>query len=400
VALAGALAMILFKVIDAEEAFGAIDLNVIFLLSGMMIIANTLGGTGVFQWLAVRASKIAGGSPFLVLVILCTVTAFASAFLDNVTTVVLIAPVAIVVAGSLNVPSVPGLIAITLASNIGGTSTLIGDPPNILIGSHADLSFSAFLINLGPPALASMLGLLGVIVLLARRAEPSSDERRSHIMAMEESGLITDPHMLKVALAVLGVVVTGFVLQDWLHYEPAAVALFGGVLILLITRHDPHNELMRLEWNTLFFFIGLFMVVGGLEHTGVLAEIGERAVDLTNGSRTTSTFIVLWLSAILSGIVDNIPYTATMLPVIDELVLEIEREHPGGGEVLWWSLALGADLGGNLTIIGASANVLVANISARQNQPISFVAFFRWGSLTVLGTMLISSAYLWLRYLA
>ncbi|MBM3139812.1 MAG: ArsB/NhaD family transporter [Chloroflexi bacterium] len=398
-ALAGAMAMIAFKVIDAEQAWEAIDLNVIFLLAGMMIIANTMASTGVFQWLAIRAAKVAGGSPFGVLVILCAVTATFSAFLDNVTTVVLIAPVALVVARALEVRPEPGLVAIALASNIGGTSTLIGDPPNILIASHANIDFMTFLVHVGPAAVLSLVAFLVVLALVARWREPTNETQRRRIMSMDDQGLITDLRLLRISVAVLAATIVGFLLQGVLGYEPAAIALMGGVLILLITRNDPHHELMQVEWTTLFFFIGLFIVVGGLEHTGVLQDVGRSAVELTRGSVEASTFLVLWMSALLSGVVDNIPYTATMLPVLDELNRSLNQAgHPRN--ITWWALTLGADLGGNLTVIGASANVLVANIAERSGHPISFAEFFRWGLATTIGTVVISSAYLWLRYMA
>ena len=398
-ALAGAMAMILFKILPVEAAWEAIDLNVIFLLTGMMIIANTMASTGVFQWLAVRAAKAAGGSPSGVLVILCAVTAVFSAFLDNVTTVVLIAPVALVVARALDVNPVPGLIAIALASNIGGTTTLIGDPPNILIASHAGIDFMTFLTSVGPVAILTLVAFLAAAAVIGRRREPGSAQHRARVMAMDHSGLITDPGLLRISIGVLVLVILGFVFQGVLGYEPAAVALFGGVLVLVITRRDPHHELVQIEWSTLFFFIGLFIVVGGLETTGVLEAVGERAVDLTQGSLPRSLFLVLWMSAGLSGVVDNIPYTATMLPILDELNADlIAHGHPSNA--IWWALAVGADMGGNLTIIGASANVLIANISERNGHHITFFEFFKWGLPTTLGSMVIASIYFWLRYIA
>ena len=349
--------------------------------------------------MAAPAAKAAGGSPFGVLVILCLVTAVFSAFLDNVTTVVLIAPVALVVARALEVRPVPGLIAIALASNIGGTSTLIGDPPNILIASHVGIDFMTFLTAVGPVAVLTLIAFLAAAAVVGRWREPGTPATRARVMAMDDSDLISDPRLLKISIAVLVLVITGFVLQGTLGYEPAGVALMGGVLILVITRRDPHHELMQVEWSTLFFFIGLFIVVGGLETTGVLEAVGERAVDLTKGSLAGSLFLVLWMSAGLSGVVDNIPYTATMLPILDELNQDlIARGHPSNA--LWWALAVGADMGGNLTIIGASANVLVANISERNGHHITFVEFFKWGLPTTLASMVIASVYFWLRYLA
>ncbi|MPZ99505.1 MAG: hypothetical protein GEU80_09260 [Dehalococcoidia bacterium] len=399
-ALAGGMALILLRVLDTEQAFEAVDLHVIFLLAGMMIIANTMASTGVFQWIAVRAAKVARGSPPGVLVILCAVTAVLSAFLDNVTTVVLIAPVALVVSSTLNVRPVPGLIAIALASNIGGTATLIGDPPNILIAAHADIGFVEFMLNIAPVPIITIAGFLGVAWMIAGRSTAITDEARQRVMDLDDTELIKDYRLLWVSLGVLALTLAGFLLQGPLGYDPAAVALMGGSLLLLLTRADPHHALREIEWTTLFFFIGLFIVVAGLEETGVLASVGERAADLAGGSEVASALILLWMSGLLSGIIDNIPYTVTMLPIVDELNAGIGLTEDDGTSVLWWALAMGADLGGNLTVIGASANVLVASLAERGGHPIRFVEFLLWGIPTVLASMLIATAYLWLRYLA
>ena len=396
-ALVGAVIMIGTQVLDQEQAFEFIDLNVIFLLAGMMMIVNVLGKTGVFQWLAIRSAKVGRGEPLRILLVLSLVTAVASAFLDNVTTVVLIAPVTLFVAGSLRVSAVPFLISEALASNIGGAATLIGDPPNILIGSAADLDFLDFLVNMGPIVIIVLLLYLLAARFLFFRGVTPEPEQRQRIMELDESQVITDPALLRTSLAVLGLTMVGFVLHGPLGYEPASVALMGASLLLLVTRQDPHDVLRDVEWPTLFFFIGLFIVVGGIEEVGILEEIGERIADATEGNQMEATFLVLWVSAFLSGIVDNIPYTAAMIPVVREI-----NSGFGQGEsenVLWWALALGADLGGNLTIIAASANVLVANLAERGGERIRFWEFFRYGSLVTLGTTLVATLYLWLRYL-
>ena len=397
-ALAGGMAMVAFKVIDTEQAFEAVELEVIFLLTGMMIIANALASTGVFQWIAIRAAKVGRGSPVRVLVILCAITAVASAFLDNVTTVVLLAPVTLVVAQTLEVRAVPMLIAEALASNIGGTATLIGDPPNILIASHANISFVEFLVNVGPVSILALVAFLAVAPWLMARDMQTSEELRQRVMEIDDSELITDWRLLRISLVILGAVILGFLFQGLLGYEPAGVALMGGAALLVVTGHDPHDTLREVEWPTLFFFIGLFIVISGLEHEGVLEAVGQRAADLTGESAAAATFMLLWLSAIASGIVDNIPYTATMLPIVDELGAAIPSIDGDSPNVLWWALAVGTDMGGNLTVVGASANVLVANISARSGRPISFFEFLRYGSLTTLGTMVIASIYFWLRF--
>jgi len=396
-ALAGAAIMIAARVLDQEEAFAAIDLNVIFLLAGMMMIVNVLGRTGIFQWLAIRSAKLGRGDPLRILLILSLVTAVASAFLDNVTAVVLIAPVTLFVAGSLRVSAVPFLISEALASNIGGAATLIGDPPNILIGSAADLDFTAFLVNMTPVIILVLLLYLLAARLLFFRGVTALPEVRARIAELDESQVITDPGLLRVSLAVLALTLVGFLLHGPLDYEPASVALLGAALLMVVTRQDPADVLRDVEWPTLFFFVGLFVVVGGVEEVGILEDVGERIASWTEGSRTAAALLVLWASVLLSGIVDNIPYTAAMIPVVREM--ELGLGGGGDAEVLWWALALGAGLGGNLTVIAASANVLVANLAERGGERIPFWEFFRYGALVTVGTTAVATGYLWLRYL-
>jgi Na+/H+ antiporter NhaD/arsenite permease-like protein len=397
-ALAGAVIVILFRILDQHEAFNAIDFNVIFLLAGMMMIVGVLGKTGMFQWLAIRSAKLGQGRPLRILIILSLVTAVGSAFLDNVTTVVLIAPVTVVMAGSLGVSAVPFLIAEALASNIGGTATLIGDPPNILIASGpANLDFNDFLLNLGPIIIIILaLYLLSARFLFFRRVEVDEDAR-ARIMAMDEREVITDPKLLRTSLVVLGLTLVGFLIHGPLDYEPATVALAGAAALLVITRQDPHDILREVEWSTLFFFIGLFIVVGGVEEVGLLEDIGEGVADLTAGNREAATFLILWQSALLSSIINQIPYTATMIPIVRELATSLG--DPGSNDILWWSLALGTGLGANLTIIAAAANVFVANLAGQAGQRIPFWLFFRYGAAVTAGSMLLSTLYLWLRYL-
>lgn len=398
VALAGAVVMIGLHVLDQEEAFAAIDFNVIFLLAGMMMIVNILGKTGIFEWVAIRSARMGQGRPLRILIILSLVTAVGSAFLDNVTTVVLIAPVTIFVTGSLGVSAVPFLIAEALASNIGGTATLIGDPPNILIASGpADLNFNDFLLNVAP----IIVIILGFWLLCARflflRGVTVEEEARARVMAMDEREVLTNPALLRTSLIVLGLTLVGFLLHGALDYEPATIALMGAAALLVITREEPHEILRDVEWSTLFFFIGLFIVVGGVEKVGILEDVGGWASDVTAGSRTAATILLLWMSALFSGIVDNIPYTTAMIPVVAEMDRGLNGDP--GNKSLWWALALGADLGGNLTVIAASANVIVANLGERAGQRIPFWLFFRYGVLATTGSMLLSTLYLWLRYL-
>ncbi len=396
-ALAGAAIMIAVKIegFDQEKAFAGIDFNVIFLLAGMMIIVTILAKTGLFQWLAIRSAKMGRGRPVRILIILCLVTAVLSAFLDNVTTVVLIAPVTIFIASTLEVRAVPFLISEALASNIGGTATLIGDPPNILIGSAADLDFLAFVFHLGPVIILILAVYLLLLPWLFSRQLVSRRELQERIMAMDEREAITDPGLLRLSAVVLGLMIVGFILHGPLDYEVATVALLGAAALLVLSRQSPHDVLRELEWSTLFFFIGLFIVVGGVEQVGLLGDIGEGLADLAQGNETAAAMLILWPSALLSSVVNQIPYTTAMIPVVREMGYNVGES----GNVLWWALSLGACLGANLTLVAAAANVLVANLAEKGGERIPFWEFFRYGSLVTFISMVVCSAYLWLRYL-
>ncbi len=392
-AMAGGIAMVLLGIVSQEQAFEEIDFNVIFLLAGMMILAGIIRKTGVFGWIAVRAARFASGEPYRILVVLSVITAVASALLDNVTTVVLVGPITIFLAARLGMNPFPFLMSEILASNIGGASTLIGDPPNILIGSAAGLDFGAFLVNMAP-----LSAILLVVYLLAARwlfrgqleADPAL---RESLLELDESEMITNPGLLRVALIVLGLTLVGFLFHGVLHLEPATIALAGAVVLMLLARESPDEALREVEWPTLFFFIGLFMLVAGVIEIGLIDAVADAIFELTGGALAATSILLLWMSAILSGIVDNIPYTATMIPVVTQLA----EGQPN--DALWWALAIGADLGGNATIIGASANVILAGMAEREGHPISFVRFLKYGLPVTLGTMVIATGYVWLRYL-
>lgn len=392
-ALAGGMLMILAGVLPQHAAFHAVDLNVLFLLTGMMVIAHLMSETGLFQWLAVHTVRLSQGHPVKVMVLISFITAIASAFLDNVTVVVLIAPVTLYVANTLGVTPIPFLITEVMASNIGGAMTLIGDPPNILIASRAHIDFVQFLLNMAPPAFVSLLTYLGIMVIQFRRTLTVPAERQHMLMRLRTEGLITHPTLLFQTLAVLALVIVGFLLHSVIHLEPATIALSGATLLLLWTKRDPHTIFQHVEWATLMFFVGLFIAVEGLVVTGVIDRVARALIQLTAGNVRVTTFFILWFSALASGIVDNIPYTATMLPIVETLG-EVMPSRP-----LWWALALGADLGGNLTLVGASANVVVASIAERSGHKVTFGEFLRYGLATVLASLLISSVWLWLVYL-
>ena len=393
-ALLGGTMVVVLGIIHQEAAFGAIDLNVIFLLAGMMILAAILRRTGFFQWLAILSVKVSGGDPFRLLIVLSVVSAVLSAFLDNVTTVVLIAPVTLYISTVLRVSPLPFLISEILASNIGGTATLIGDPPNILIGSASGLGFSEFLVNLGPIALAILLVFLVMTRFMFGRDLEIHEEVRDAVLALDEGEVLSNPGLLRLSLLVIGGTLVGFLLATPLGLEPGSIALLGGAVLLLLSRLEVEEVLREIEWPTLFFFVGLFMLVEAVVHVGIIDALASSLIDVTGGDATVTAIGLLWLSGIASAIVDNIPYTATMIPVIDQLGRAGLPIEP-----LWWSLALGACLGGNATIVGASANVVVANMAGRAGHPITFRAFLPYGVLVAAVSLLMSSAYLYLRYL-
>jgi len=392
-AVLGGMAMILLGVLSQDEAFHAIDWNVIFLLGGMMVIANVLRETGLFQWSAIQAIRLGKGDPFRILVILSTVIAVSSALLDNVTIVVLAAPVALFVASSLKVSPLPFLITGILASNIGGTATLVGDPPNILIGSAAGIDFLTFAANLAPISLLILIVFPGLSWFLFRKDLQAGQSHALDIEALEAGALITDRRLLTKALIVMSGVVVGFLAHGALHLEPATIAVAGATILLVWGQSDPHKVLRDVEWTTLVFFVGLFIIVEAVVEVGLIAQVAEMALRLTDGNLALTSMLLLWLSAIASGIVDNIPYTATMIPIVENLGQSMPVLP------LWWSLALGACLGGNATLVGAAANVVVANVAEKSGHPISFKRFLGYGLVTTVMSLSLATGYVWLRYL-
>jgi Na+/H+ antiporter NhaD/arsenite permease-like protein len=394
IALASGLLVVALGILDQEAAFTAIDLNVIFLLAGMMVIASILSRTGFFEWLAIRSVMLSGGHPMRLLLILATVTAVLSAFLDNVTTVVLMTPVTLSVAHRLRVSPVPYLISSILASNIGGTATLIGDPPNILIGSAAGLGFGDFLANLAPVTVLVFLAFLGIVSVAFRGHLQVPDENREAALERTEESAIKDRPLLVKSLVVAGATVAGFLAHSAIGVEPATVALLGATVLMLVAGVDVHKTLREIEWSTLFFFVGLFILVEAVVEVGIVGGIADRLAEATQGQPAVATIGLLWFSAFASAIIDNIPYTATAIPVVERL-----SETGMAVEPLWWALALGACLGGNLTIVGASANVVVSNVAQRAGHPIRFLTFLRYGVGVVAASLAISTIYLWVRYL-
>ena len=395
VALGGGALMILIGILDQHHAFEHIDLNVILLLVGMMVLAGIVRHTGAFQALAILAARWTGGDGVRLMLALSLITAVLSAFLDNVTTVILIAPITIFVASRLGLNPVPFFIAEILASNVGGAATLIGDPPNILIASAGDLDFAVFAAHMTPPAVISLVFLLFVMRWMFRSQVVAEPHRAAALAMLDPADAITDRRGMYIGLGVLGLTIFGFLIHGAMGWEPATVAVAGAALLMIITRPDVHKVYNEVEWASVLFFVGLFMMVGGLVELGVLDAVADFTIELTQGNIGATAFLLMWLSAILSAVVDNIPYTATMLPVVQRLT----AEGLNPDNILWWSLAIGADFGGNATIIGASANVILAGISEREGHHIRFVEFMKYGIPVTIMVLVIGTIWVWLRYL-
>lgn len=399
-ALAGAGVILAIGVVGSDDAFFSketgIDWNVIFLLFGMMVIVGVLKQTGVFEYVAIWAAKKAKGKPFRVMTLLCLITAVASAGLDNVTTVLLIAPVTLLVCEKIGVRPVPFLIAEALASNIGGTATLVGDPPNLIVASRSGLGFNDFILNLAPVVVVMLIAFVALSRILFRKDFTADPKQVAQVMQLDEREAIQDRSLLIRSLIVLTLVLAAFTLHGILHLEPSVVALLGAGLLVGISGLRPQSYLVDVEWETLLFFAGLFILVGSLVKTGVIDYLAAGLVAATGDSVPAAMMLILWGSAALSAIVDNIPFVATMAPVVDQLV---SGSGPFAGQNgLWWALVLGADLGGNATAIGASANVVVAGIAKKSGHPISFWEFTRYGSVVAVVTLAIATPYLLLRY--
>jgi Na+/H+ antiporter NhaD/arsenite permease-like protein len=394
IALVGATLLVIFGVLNFSEAVGKVDFNTIGLLTGMMIIVGITRKSGVFEYAAIRAARQTGGDPVKTMIALCIVTAVASAFLDNVTTVLLIVPVTISICSALEINPVPIFVAEIMSSNIGGTATLIGDPPNIMIGSAANLGFMDFIINLAPVIIVIFIVTILLLKLIYGKKMITTEENKAKLMAMDPNDAIKDSKLMKISLSVIAVVILGFMLHSYLHLEPAAIALTGAAFLLLFTREEPEEILLTVEWATLFFFIGLFILVGGLEKTGIIEDLARAAVAMTNGNLSASAMLILWFSAIASAFVDNIPFVATFIPLIKEMgTIGQMNIMP-----LWWALSLGACLGGNGTIIGASANVIVSGIAAREGHPMTFLYYMKIAFPLMILSIIISTVYLLLFY--
>jgi len=418
VALIGASLMLVLRILEQQEAFHSeefgIDYNVIFLLIGMMIIIGIMKNTGAFEYVAIKSAKVARGEPFRIMTIFAVITAISSALLDNVTTVLLLAPVTLLIADELDIDPIPFLITEALASNIGGTATLIGDPPNIMIASKAKLTFMDFIVHLTPAIIVIMVVFLFTLKIIFGKKLHVKEELKMRVMTMDENEMIKDPVLLKKCLAVLTLTVLGFVLHGALHLEPATIALAGAAVLFLISGEDPHKTFLEVEWPTIFFFMGLFIIVGGVVKVGLIEKLSQFMIEITGPTQTSmfnTSMVMLWFSAIASAIVDNIPFVATMNPLILDMANTIY--HSGGAAAhalppetlhnavlmpVWWSLALGACLGGNGSPIGASANVIIVGMAEKAKRPISFLKFMAYGFPIMVETLIVSMIYIWVRY--
>lgn len=404
IALAGAAVMVIFGVVDMETAFTQyIEWGTITLLIGMMILVGITNKTGVFQYAAVWSAKLVKGRPIRILVILSILTAVGSAFLDNVTTVLLIVPVTFSITRILQVNPVPFLISEVLFSNIGGTATLIGDPPNIMLGQTIKhLTFNAFLLNLTPIIIIIAAVTIFILYFMYRKQMVVSDEKRKALMALNEKDFIKDPKLMKRSLIVLLLTILGFLLHPLIHVDAAVVAISGATVLMLIgVKHNEVDEaLSRVEWETIFFFCGLFTLIGALDQVGVIKDLAKLALELTNGNITFAALLILWVSGFASATIDNIPYVATMIPLIQNMAegmgYSVNSPHI---DALWWSLSLGACLGGNGTLIGASANVVVAGLASREGHGFSYMDFLKIGAPLTLVALVISTIYIYFRYL-
>ena len=399
IVLAGAAAMVIIGATDADKAFYShetgIDWNVIFLLLGMMIIVGIIHKTGLFEFLAISAIKKSSGSPKVALVYLMILTAIASAILDNVTTILLAIPMTLIVTKHLKVSPIPFILAEVFVSNIGGAATLVGDPPNIIIASKADLSFNAFLVHMAPMVILVLLVVIPMIVFLFRKELVNAPADRDAVMKLQAHDFLKDVILLKKSLGVLTLVMIAFVLHSFLHLEPSIVALFGAGVLVAISGLKPRDYVQDVEWSTLIFFAGLFIIVGGLVGSGALAELSAFLKDLFAGNTQLAALSILSISAVLSGVIDNIPYVTAMSPVISDLSVGLvgRQEH-----VLWWSLAFGADFGGNATIIGASANVVAIGLAAKAGIHISFWKFAKYGVLVTAVSIAMVYPYIYFFY--
>ncbi len=398
-AMLGAVLMMLVGIMDQDTALHHVDFNTLGLLVGMMVLVGVTSHTGLFDYVAIKAAKVAKAEPRRIMVYLGIITAVFSGFLDNVTTVLLMVPVTFSITRKLHLNPMPFLLTQIIASNVGGTATLIGDPPNIMIGSAVkELTFMMFIENLAPIAIIDLIVVIILMEFIYKKGLHTTPELKAELMKMDEKKALKDRKLLSRSLFVLALVILGFFTHSLIHIESSLIALSGGFLLLLLaggSHHLVETTMKSVEWATIFFFIGLFIAVGGLIETGIISDLAKEAVALTGGDVTATSLLVLWLSAIVSSVLDNIPFVATMIPLIQNMgAMGVSNLEP-----VWWSLALGACLGGNGTLVGASANLIVAGLAAERGVKITFINYFKIGFPIMLLTIALSTVYVYIRYL-
>jgi Na+/H+ antiporter NhaD/arsenite permease-like protein len=402
IALIGATLMFFLPLISSEDIFYSrstgVNWDVLFLLLGMMIIVSVVRQTGAFEYVAIWAAKRAKGSPLRILILLIIVTALGTAVLDNVTTILLIAPVTLLVCDRLGINPAPFLVVEAIAANISGAATLVGDPTSIIIGTGAHLSFIQFSANMAPAVLLVLVALIAVLPRLYPGFFKADPERIADVMSLDEREAIRNPRLLRQCVIVLAIVFTGFVLHEQIRMEPSLVAMAGAGLLIVLTGIDREFYLASVEWETLLFFAGLFVMVGALVKTGVIKELAQVASNFARGDTWTATVLILTVSFTIGSVINNVPYAAAMTPVVGQFADSIPGHASSG--VLWWALLLGTVLGGNLTPVGASANIVAVGIAERAGHPVSFWDFTKRGAAVTAMSFVLSLGYLWLRYFA
>ncbi len=393
-AFTGAILLIITHILTIETSVSYVDLNTVGVLVGMMLFVAVVKNSGIFEYIAIKSAKIAKGKPVNIMIIFILITSILSAFLDNVTTVLLIGPMTIAITRILKINPVPFLITQIMASNIGGTATLIGDPPNIMIGSAANLGFTDFIINTGIPVIFIIITAILYFLVLYKKQLVVEEENINKVMEMDENKAIKDKSLMIKSIVLIVLVVIGFIFHSSLQMESCVIALLAAIIMLLIGKQDAEEIILSIEWSTILFFIGLFIVVGGLEETGVIGKLANLLISATSGNIVLTMIIILWASAIISSFLDNIPFVATLIPLI------LTMQQAGNIDVtpLWWALSLGACLGGNGTLIGASANVVLSSISNKNGYPITFKHYLKIGFPLMIISIIISSIYLLIRF--
>ena len=392
--LAGAVILLATHVLTVDSAIEHVDVNTVGVLVGMMLFVAVVKNSGLFEYIAIKSAKLTHGKPWAIMAVFAIITAVLSAFLDNVTTVLLVGPMTLAITSILNVNPIPFMLTQILASNMGGTATLIGDPPNIMIGSEAGLGFADFILNTAPVVVIIMAVSLLCFYLMFGRKLNVSDDAMQAVMELDENRAIKDKSLLIKSVVMIGLVVIGFMFHSSLGMESCTIALLAAVIMMIVGKQDAEDVIMGVEWSTILFFIGLFVVVGGMEETGVIDQLATLLIGMTGGNMVLTMLIILWVSAIVSSFLDNIPFVATLIPMI----LAIQAESGMDVTPLWWALSLGACLGGNGTLIGASANVVLSGISNKNGYPITFMSYLKVGFPMMILSVAISMVYLLLRF--